>query len=135
MGTTGTFARDVLALGGWPTHQSNHTALVCWMAGEGTKAKNNPFATTRSEPGATDFNTSHVKNYTTWEQGVKATVDTINNGNYPWIIACLRRHDVASATLAVIDGSPWGTKFPDPQGFVDGVRLRWTLYAFKAISS
>ena len=135
MGTWGAFARDVLALGGWPTHQSNHTALVCAFAGEGTKARFNPWATTRPEPGATDFNTSHVKNYVSWEQGVKATVDTLKNGNYQEIIDCLRRHDAAAVTLAAIDASPWGTHFPDPQGFVDGVRTRWSLYAFKAVAA
>ena len=135
MATYAEFARDVLALGGWPTHQSNHTSLVCWMAGEGTAAKRNPFATTRPAEGAWNFNSVGVKNYPSLAVGIKATVDTINNGNYAEIIACLRRHDAAAVTLAAINASPWGTHFPDPQGFVDGVRTRWTLYAYKAVSS
>jgi hypothetical protein len=136
MGDRGDFARRVLAVGGWPTALNNHVSLVGWMAGEGTAAKFNPLATTRPEPGSTPFNTVPVQNYVSWEQGVKATVDTLKNGRYAAILACLRAHDVAAVTLAAVDASDWGTSFGgDPQGFADGVEARWSLYAFVAIPS
>jgi hypothetical protein len=141
-GTWEGFARRTLAVGGWPDHLNNFVSLVGWEAGEGTKAKYNPFATTRPAEGATDFNSSHVKDYVSWEQGVAATVATINNGNYPEVIACLRTHKAAFYTLDAVRNSKWGTFHVadgeppfDIAAHVDGIRERWATYAFKVVAS
>lgn len=77
-----------------------------------------------------------------WEQGVKATVDSINNGNYPEVVRHLKAHDAAYFTLSAVRDSKWGTfhvKDGDPPvdiaAFVDGVRARWSLYAGRAVPS
>lgn len=131
--TRAAFARRILAVGKWPPHANNHAALVAWMEAEGTAAKYNPLATTRAEPGATDFNSVGVKNYTSFEQGVKATVDTIKNGRYADVITCLKSHMAATTTLKAVTASPWGTHVPEESTFVDAIRADWSKYAFKPI--
>ncbi len=134
------FARRILAVGGWPSHLNNHVALVAWMEGEfsitfgGAKAHFNPLATTRPESGSTDFNTVHVKNYISFEQGVKASVDTINNGKYPDVIINLKKKSASSTTLRAVAVSPWGTHFNgDEYNFVESVRNSWSTHAFYPI--
>ena len=60
-------------------------------------------------PGATVFNSVGVKAYTSWKQGLQATVITLRNGYYEAILAALRRGDDASAVAAAVGASPWGT--------------------------
>tara|TARA_R110001583_G_scaffold16272_16_gene66774 strand:- start:9615 stop:10349 length:735 start_codon:yes stop_codon:yes gene_type:complete len=66
-----------------------------WAVTEITRTTNNPLATTHpgkgspawsGDPGMTNFNSAGVKNYSTFESGVKATVDTIENGYYPHVV-------------------------------------------------
>jgi hypothetical protein len=139
MGTQGQFAHDVLAKAGLPTHINNHVSLIGWMQGEGTKARYNPFATTRKMPGDSAFNTSNVRDYTTWEQGVEATVLTLFNGQptYTPILRNLRAHLAAYYTLTSVRDSAWGTFHSaepiDLALYVEGIRARWSLYAFKGI--
>lgn len=87
------FAQQVLEGIGAPLTANNMMSLLAWMAGEGTKAANNPLATTQGNKdpelyggGGENwlFNSSLVKNYPTFEDGVRATVDTIN---LPWYSA------------------------------------------------
>ena len=51
-------------------------------------ARYNPMNTTLPAPGATDYNSDHVKNYTSWSQGIAATVATLEGG-YPHIVRAL----------------------------------------------
>lgn len=87
----GSFAQQVLAGLGAPASAANLASMNNWFAHEGTKAQNNPMATTQREPGSTNFNTQGpVQNYPTEALGVKATVTTLENGLYPAIIMALR---------------------------------------------
>lgn len=136
------FAKEVLKLGGWRGHINNFVSLVGWMNGEGTEAKYNPFATTRLAPGATDFNSSHVRNYPDLHTGVKATVDTMHNGNYEAILKEIRRCQASFYTLSAVRDSPWGT-FHVPTGahpfniatFVENLRGNWSDIAFQPVRS
>jgi len=100
-------------------NQNNLRAVVAWMEGENTRAINNPLATTRGHNDSTiydstRFNTANVQNYSTFENGVKATADTIVLGRYRNILKTLADPNVSAATLseAVAPGgqtSTWGT--------------------------
>src|SRR6185312_9463816 len=47
------------------------------------------------------------KVYTSWAQGLKATVDTLKN--YPSILAALKAGVPVSAFSSAVAASPWGT--------------------------
>lgn len=92
--TSTQFAHDVLAgIGAKPT-QGNVDLIYAWIRAEGTSAAFNPLATSQSSPGATNFNSSGVKNYSTYQAGVQATVQTLNNGNYSGIVSDLQKGNV-----------------------------------------
>ena len=79
---------------------SNQDFLARWIPREGTKAANNPLATTQSEPGATNFNSIGVKNYPTAALGIQATVKTLTNGHYNDIL-----QGIASGNADTIDSN------------------------------
>lgn len=104
------FTAALLADGGFADTDEHKIALLAWMAGENTTAENNPLATTQPEPGTSDFNYAHVKNYPTFNEGVAATIQTLTNGFYPTVLAYL--HDpnsTADQILNAVAASPWGT--------------------------
>lgn len=109
------FARRLLPAIGAPVTQRNLWALVSWMQAEGSTAKFNPLATTQEMPGAKNFNSVGVKNYTSLEQGVEATAKTLNYGadrdlyGYKPIRRRLRRNAWAYWTLRAVEASIWGT--------------------------
>lgn len=103
------FASDLLGRLGIPATDENMRALVAWQQAEGTKAAHNPLATTQRSEGATTFNYAGVKNYLDYEQGLAATVTTINNGRYDEVLAALRAGTSAEAVAEAIARSPWGT--------------------------
>jgi hypothetical protein len=118
----GTFANDLLTELKLPGTEQNIRAVVAWATAEGTKAANNPLATTRSAPGATNFNSVGVKNYATYTDGLRATVDTIHNGRYTNIIEALTLGRDAHAVASAVAASPWGT----------GNRMEQVLASFDA---
>jgi hypothetical protein len=103
------FATDLLARLGMPQTAENVRALVAWQQAEGTRAAFNPLATTQGSPGASDFNSVGVKNYTSYAQGLDATVTTLRNGRYGEILAALLDGRSASRLASAVEGSPWGT--------------------------
>jgi len=103
------FAKDVLAGIGAPTTAENIRAMTAWMQAEGGTAAFNPMNTTQPASGATDYNSVGVKNFTSWQQGVQATIQTLQNGHYPNIIAALQQGNNAGAVAAAVGASPWGT--------------------------
>lgn len=103
------WANDLLAQLGMPKTPENVRALSAWAQAEGTSAKFNPLATTQSAAGATNFNSVGVKNFTSYEQGLAATVKTLTNGRYEPILAALRSGDSAVAVGRAVEASPWGT--------------------------
>ena len=69
-----------------------------WASLERPRTSNNPLATTHpgkgrntwsGDPNMSRFNYAGVKNYSSFERGVDATVTTITNGYYPDIVAYL----------------------------------------------
>lgn len=75
-----------------PQTKSNIDSMANWRAKETPwppVAAFNPWNTTLPMPGASNFNSVGVKNYTSWGQGISATVLTLQGG-YPGIVASLR---------------------------------------------
>ena len=108
-----TWAQAFLKSLGAPLTADNVVAIVAWEMAEGghwyNTAHYNPLNTTQSMPGATVFNSVGVKAYTSWAQGLKASVITIRNGYYGGILDALRRGNDAQAVADAVAASPWGT--------------------------
>ena len=108
-----TWAQAVLKSLGLPVTADNVAAMVAWEMAEGghwyNTAYYNPLNTTQSMPGATVFNSVGVKAYTSWAQGLKATVITMHNGFYGGILDALSRGNDAQAVADAVAASPWGT--------------------------
>lgn len=83
----------MLAAIGAPNTAGNLAFLDSWHAYEGGTATNNPMNTTQPEPGASLYNSVGVRNYTNPKQGTTATATTLENGNYPALLAALRSGD------------------------------------------
>lgn len=88
---------------GSPPTDANISSFTNWIrhedggwtqpsGGAANKGGNwNPFNTTQTAPGSTVYNTAGpVQNYKTEQQGLQATVKTLNNGFYPHIIMALK---------------------------------------------
>lgn len=109
------FAKAVLRELGAPVTKRNLWALVSWMQAEGGSASWNPLNTTQEMPGATTYNWVGVKNYKSFDQGVEATVKTLNYGadrnlyGYKPIRHRLRKNAWAFWTLRAVEDSIWGT--------------------------
>ena len=108
-----TWARALLVAMRLPVTADNVAAVTAWEMAEGghwyNTAYYNPLNTTQSMPGATVFNSVGVKAYTSWRQGLEATVKTLRNGYYGSIIEALRRGTDSTAVAAAVGASPWGT--------------------------
>jgi peptidoglycan hydrolase CwlO-like protein len=108
-----TWARALLVAMRLPVTADNVAAVTAWEMAEGGHWYNtayfNPLNTTQGMPGATVFNSVGVKAYTSWKQGLQATVKTLRNGYYGAIIEALRRGNDAAAVAAAVGSSPWGT--------------------------
>lgn len=95
--------RAVLAGLGAPQNAANVDSIAAWIQHETPwppVAKYNPMNTTLPEAGASDYNSVGVKNYTSWGQGVAATVATLLGG-YPSIVAALRSGNGLCGNAAV----------------------------------
>lgn len=113
--TRGEFARHFLHGIGADAEHEAMLACVCWMAGEGGYAKNNPLNTTLWKPGSTVYNYAYVRNYPTPAVGIEATCETLNYGadrfkyGYRPIRRRLRKGNNAERILKAVDNSDWGT--------------------------
>lgn len=96
---------------GAPVTPENLRFLNAWAQAEGGSASNNPFNTTEPLPGATSYNSVGVRNYSTPQQGLDATVRTLTGsiGNYGPILSALRSGTSAQAAAQAVAGSQWGT--------------------------
>jgi len=72
-----TYYNTILGNLGAPKTEGNIIFLKAWRQAEGGKATWNGFNTTLPKPGATNYNSVGVKNYSTLETGAKAISDTI----------------------------------------------------------
>lgn len=111
--TPSSWARAVLRAEGDPRSPCNMGAMLAWEGAEGghwnNSAAYNPLNSTMPEPGSSTMNSVGVRVYTSWRQGLRATIDTLNNGNYGNILAALRSGDSAQAVADAVGNSPWGT--------------------------
>jgi hypothetical protein len=62
-------------------------------------------------PGSHSINGSGVQSYTSWSQGLTATVATLNGGAYRGILAALKAGGGVGAVEGAVSSSPWGTHF------------------------
>lgn len=90
LSTTAGFAQQVLYQLGFPQTAQNINFLVAWANREGGGGANNPLNTTQRYAGSTSFNKVGVQNYATIQDGITATVQTLNNGYYKDILAALK---------------------------------------------
>lgn len=94
---------------GAPVSDENLKYLYAWRQAEGKAGDFNPFNTTQPMPGATKFNKVGVRNYTSLEQGMVATIKTLKNGYYDCIIEGLR-NDIGADKIAQCPSlKTWGT--------------------------
>lgn len=107
--TRGQFAYHVLKGIGAPNTLHNRRALQAQMQSEGGSARWNPFNTTQEMVGATDYNWVGVKNYVSAEQGIAATVKTLQYRDYRRVRHALIANYPARKTVRLIGESPWGT--------------------------
>jgi len=96
---------------GAPACTDNLIVTVAWETQEYTQARWNPLATTKDMPGATDFNTTGVKDYRSLGQGLDATRLTLEDGATSWgydaVLASLRSCADPMATARAINASAW----------------------------
>jgi TP901 family phage tail tape measure protein len=108
--TTSSFAASVLSRLGAPTNAANIDALVGWIQREGNNPsidKFNPLDTTKAEPGARSTNSVGVKSYTSWAQGLAATVATLQQSNFAAIVAALKAGQGLSGPGIAAELSSW----------------------------
>lgn len=94
-----------------PVCRENVIAVVAWAAQENTDAGWNPLATTLRMSGSTRFNGAGVRNYASLEQGLQATVLTLQQGmevhGYGPIVDGLRRCAHPMETARAVNASRW----------------------------
>jgi hypothetical protein len=86
--------------------------LKAWRQGEGGKATNNPFNTTKDVPGDEDtkYNSVGVRNYPDRQTGLNATLDTLKLPYYKELVAMLKDDNVTAVELANSKNlDTWGT--------------------------
>ena len=114
------FANALLGALGLPDSKTNVANIVQWEAQEGGNWKNpdkyNPLNTTQPAPGSHPTNSVGVQAYTSWQQGIDATVQTMQNGSggYSQILHDLSVSAPWSQFAANVDSSSWGTKGLNP---------------------
>jgi hypothetical protein len=111
------WGQALLAFGEWPVTMEKRIGIVAWAMAEGeisvprcSGARWNPLDSTEPAPGATDFNSIGVKNYSSEQIGIEATYATLHNGRYPNVLAVLDDEGASAMALAqAVGNSPWGT--------------------------
>ena len=111
----GEFAREVFKRINVEANGKTLTFAQAWMAYEATSATNNPFATTQPWTNSTEFNSVGVRNYATVEDGIAATVATLENGYYNHLMFVLRHpNSTPKEMMGALNASPWGSYvYPD----------------------
>jgi hypothetical protein len=118
------FATDLLSRINAPITDSNIAAMTTWMKFEGggggkatglgvNSAMFNPLNTTLRTSGSTgSMNSVGVQKYASYDAGLSATVQTLQNGRYSSILAALKQGTSTAAVLGAVNASPWGTTIP-----------------------
>lgn len=113
--TPASFATALLSYLGLPTNQANVDAVVAWENQEGGNWKNtaayNPLNTTLQMPGSTSQNKVGVQAYTSWDQGLAATAQTLEQTNMTPIRQALATGGGCQGLADAGPGTPWGTNW------------------------
>jgi hypothetical protein len=117
--TPAQWAAALLQYMGLPVTASNEAFLVTWANAEGgnwhNTARYNPLNTSQRMAGSQVMgggNASGVQAYTSWQEGLQATAQTLRNGYYPQIMAGLQSGQAAAWNQQgrfMGDLSKWGT--------------------------
>ena len=106
------FYTEILTGVGAPITDENLKFFYAWRKGEGGKATNNPFNTTfklSKDSGISNYNSAGVKNYSTPNYGIEATVKSLLLPYYTCIVDGLRS-DIGSDKLSKCESlKTWGT--------------------------
>lgn len=106
------WAMDFLNAAGFPLSPANIQAVVSWEYAEsgGGGGMYNPLNTTQGGyRGETDLNSVGVKNYASYDDGVRANARVIRNGFYGEAVALFQQGADARAICDSITRSRWGT--------------------------
>jgi hypothetical protein len=112
------FYKKVLTELGVPVSEQNLLFFYAWRQAEGAKSTYNPFNTTQPMEDSTLWNclskkggrcVGGVRNYKTKQDGIDATVKTIENGNYKCILDGLKSDKGANKIAECSDLKKWGT--------------------------
>jgi NlpC/P60 family len=107
--TPASWARALLAGAGYQPTACNLVAVTAWEAAEGGNWANaatyNPLNDTLPQPGSYPVNSKHVQAYTSWAQGLTATLTTLSGPDYGAIRSALAGGTSAQAVAS----SVWGT--------------------------
>lgn len=125
------FAHALLRTLGAPESENNLRSVLGWIAQEGGHYYNsalfNPLNTTMPMPGGRSWSGSiPIKIYSSWQEGLDATVKTLQNGLYNAILIAFAQSRAPDDTLAIIDKTPWGTHNYQP-----GSAEKWAAAALK----
>lgn len=111
--TEASFAASVLSRLGIKTTAQAIRDFTAWEQQEGgnwaNNAKYNPLNTTLREPGSYSINSVGVQAYTSWKEGMIATIKTLQNGYYGQILRALKEGVPLSEFSGIVAGSKWGT--------------------------
>jgi peptidoglycan hydrolase CwlO-like protein len=107
--TYGEWGSAFLTKIGAPVTRNNLVVMVAWQTAEGTLATWNPLATTYNMPGATPYNSVGVRNYTSLDQGLEATMRTLQvpGHGYGEIVSGLKSAAKPMDTGNAINASDW----------------------------
>lgn len=107
--------------------QPDEQFIENWLPREGTKAVNNPMATTLgsaqsgvSVPGSTNFNSAGVQNYPTYASGLGATASTLKESRY------------SAITGALASGNPYTY---GNQGALESEFATWSGSGYSSVTS
>ena len=106
------FYESILNGIGAPITDENMKFLYAWRKGEGGKATNNPFNTTfklKKDSGMSNYNKVGVKNYSTPNYGIEATVKTLGLPYYTCITDGLKNDIGADKLSQCTSLKTWGT--------------------------
>jgi hypothetical protein len=107
------FAVALSEMLGDPVTSQNTGAIVSWAQAEGgawnSPAKYNPLNTTKRMPGSYSINGAGVQAYTSWPEGLAATVQTLQGGPYGGILSALKAGTSEQAVERAVASSIWGT--------------------------
>lgn len=94
---------------GAPISDENMKFMYAWRQAEGKGGIYNPFNTTWNLPNSTTMNSAGVRNYTSLEDGLVATIKTLKNGRYDCIVNGLK-NDIGASEIARCESlKTWGT--------------------------